>query len=91
MESILGEGLEVEGWFRFMGEKAKRRKKKNILFIAKQKGKMMERVPKGTTIEVEWGEMVIPAPCAGVTLWAAFATMTKLSAFGKCRPEDLGK
>ena len=91
MESILGEGLEIDGWFRFMGQKAKRKKKKNVLFIARQKGKMMEKVPKGTKIEVEWDEMVIPAPCAGVTLWAAYATMTKLSAFGKCRPEDVGK
>ena len=83
----------MKGGFAFMGEKAKRKEEEGMCcLLRKQKGTNDgEESQKGQTLKWTWDEMVIPAPCAGVTLWAAYATLTKLSAFGKCRPEDLGK
>ena len=76
--SILGDWLQIEGWFCFLGEKASRKKKKKVKFVARDPKLLNKHLPKGTKLTVKWDEFLLPAPCTGVTLWAAHATLTQL-------------
>ena len=80
---ILGEWLRVDGWFLFMGEKASRGKGKKMIFIPKDSRKMRKCVPKGTRLRLFWDEFLLPAPCVGVTLWAAYASLIDLKWSGR--------
>ena len=80
---ILGDSLMVDGWFRFLGDKACRKQKRFIFFRAKNEEKLLKGVPEGTTVTIEWDEFLIPAPCRGVTLWGAYAVLEKMSGLGK--------
>ena len=78
LRGILGDGLQIEGWFRFRGEKASRQKKRKVRFHPRYEKKLRSHLPETTRLRVLWEEYLLPAPCVGVTLWAAYATMTGL-------------
>ena len=73
LRSILGDWLKVDGWFKFVGEKASRLSGQRVAFIARNPKVLTQYLPKKTTLTVVWKEYLLPAPCVGVTLWAVCA------------------
>ena len=39
---------------------------------------LRQHLPKYTNLEIEWEEFLLPAPCFGVTLWGAYASLVWL-------------
>ena len=81
--SILGKGLTIDGWFKFEGEKALRKKPVLVEFSPRSKGNLEKCSVKGTTLGVKFRSMMIPVPCTGATIWAVYARLKRLVAFGR--------
>ena len=78
LRRILGDWLQVDGWFKFVGEKASRLTGQRVTFIPRRPKVLSQNLPKETSLTVIWEEYLLPAPCVGVTLWAACARLTEL-------------
>ena len=79
---ILGKSLKVDTWVEIRGERAIRGKKKEIKWMEADEGKMQRAMPKGTTLEVTWEEILLPWPGKGMILWGVFAELTRLQGLG---------
>ena len=80
MHGVLGEELEVSGWFRAMGERASRNRRRELEFRPKPEKIISKHLPEKTSINIEWEEFLIPAPCTGVTWWGAYMEVLKWEA-----------
>ena len=69
LHPILGSTFVVDNWFRFYGEKASRKKKKEVDFD----GDVTTDCPDTTKLDVEFEVFFVPAPCPGLILWGAYA------------------
>ena len=89
--TILGDWIEVDGWFRFRGHKASRNKKKKVEFVPRvgQENRLFRNVPKGTKLKIKWEELMIPGPCLGGKIWAYYAVLTKLNGFGRNKEREI--
>ena len=83
LHAILGKGLILNGWFKFEGEKAPRKKPVSVTFVSKNKGSLKQNQVDGTVIGVKFKAMMIPVPCTGATIWGAYARLVRFVAFGR--------
>ena len=88
LKRILGETLEIDGWFELRGQRASRIKKKRIKFIEEKEGKLQKNLPKGTELRVTWEELLLPWPGKGIIWWGAFAQLKQIRGYGKNKEFD---
>ena len=82
MISVLGEWIEIDGWIRLSGERLTRKKRRFLEFKERESGKILEGVPVGTKLVIEWEERFMPTTCHGVHVWGVYASLVEWASAG---------